>query len=238
MYTKANNSTNPNLILRDDLFCQYCGKKCKNLNSLKQHECRCKNNPNRLTTTNNLKNQGWAKGLCAETDERIRHSKNSRLNYYKDHPGTMTGKHHTAETKAIISEKAKGNTNWVNSLGKTGFGKRGYYKGIHCDSTYELAFIIYCLDHNINIKRCDLVFKYIYNNAEHKYYPDFIIDDNLIIEIKGFWQQKLDYKIEAVKKSGYDIKVCYHKDLEEIFKYIYEIYGKKDGKDIADLYDK
>ena len=35
-------------IIRDDLFCQYCGKQCKNLNSIKQHEKRCKNNPNRI----------------------------------------------------------------------------------------------------------------------------------------------------------------------------------------------
>ena len=46
MYKKENNKTNPNLILRDDLFCQYCGKPCKNLNALKQHEIRCKHNPN------------------------------------------------------------------------------------------------------------------------------------------------------------------------------------------------
>jgi len=30
------------------LVCQYCGKECKNLNSLKQHEIRCKNNPNKI----------------------------------------------------------------------------------------------------------------------------------------------------------------------------------------------
>lgn len=28
--------------------CKYCNKECKNLNSLKQHEIRCKNNPNRI----------------------------------------------------------------------------------------------------------------------------------------------------------------------------------------------
>lgn len=33
---------------KDDLFCQYCEKQCKNLNSLKQHEIRCKENPNKL----------------------------------------------------------------------------------------------------------------------------------------------------------------------------------------------
>lgn len=52
------------LQLRDDLFCQHCGKKCKNLNSLKQHEVRCPENANRRAynhlgeySTNNLKGQ-------------------------------------------------------------------------------------------------------------------------------------------------------------------------------------
>ena len=30
------------------LYCQYCEKECKNLNSLRQHEIRCKNNPNKI----------------------------------------------------------------------------------------------------------------------------------------------------------------------------------------------
>ena len=48
LYNKDNNAANKNLILRDDLFCKYCSKKCKNLNSLRQHEIRCKENPDRI----------------------------------------------------------------------------------------------------------------------------------------------------------------------------------------------
>ena len=29
------------------MYCQHCGKECKNLNSLKQHEIRCKENPDK-----------------------------------------------------------------------------------------------------------------------------------------------------------------------------------------------
>ena len=56
MYTKVNNLNNKNLILRDDLFCQYCNKQCYNLNSLKQHEIRCKRNPTAIDST--LSNRG------------------------------------------------------------------------------------------------------------------------------------------------------------------------------------
>lgn len=30
------------------VYCQYCGKECKSLNSLKQHEIRCNKNPNKI----------------------------------------------------------------------------------------------------------------------------------------------------------------------------------------------
>lgn len=33
--------------------CKYCNKECKNKNSLAQHECRCKDNPNRIVINGN-----------------------------------------------------------------------------------------------------------------------------------------------------------------------------------------
>jgi hypothetical protein len=30
------------------VYCKFCGKECKSINSLKQHERRCIKNPNRL----------------------------------------------------------------------------------------------------------------------------------------------------------------------------------------------
>ena len=32
---------------RDDLFCEFCGKQWRTLNSLNNHRCRCQNNPNK-----------------------------------------------------------------------------------------------------------------------------------------------------------------------------------------------
>ena len=39
-----------------EYICQYCGKKCKNLNSLRQHEIRCKENPNHIISCGNKGN--------------------------------------------------------------------------------------------------------------------------------------------------------------------------------------
>lgn len=51
--------------------------------------------------------------------------------------------------------------------------KSGNYKGIHCDSSWELAFLVYYLDHNLFIKRCDEIREYFYNGKKHKLYSRF-----------------------------------------------------------------
>lgn len=63
--------------------------------------------------------------------------------------------------------------------------KKFMYKGISFDSSWELIYYIYCLDHNISISRnTDKWFDYFYKDERHRYFPDFIVDDK-IIEIKG-----------------------------------------------------
>lgn len=104
-----------------------------------------------------------------------------------------------------------------------GFGKHGYYKGIYCDSTYELAYLIYCLDHNIDIKRCNETFEYEYEGKKHKYHPDFIVNGELI-EIKGYYTDLVDVKAESVDKP---YKILYKEDLQEVFKYVAKTYDKK-----------
>lgn len=58
------------------------------------------------------------------------------------------------------------------------------YNDIKFDSSWELYFWIYCIDHNINIKRAIETFDYYYDNKLHKYHPDFNID-GMLFEIKG-----------------------------------------------------
>ena len=64
-------------IDHDDLYCKYCGKLCKNRNSLAQHECRCDKNPNKIAT------KAWNKGATKETDSRVLTSKVAEANKQK-----------------------------------------------------------------------------------------------------------------------------------------------------------
>ena len=243
MYSKEHNKNNKFLELRDDLFCQFCNKQCTSLNSLKQHELRCKNNPNHLAFPHPIKDtfgdsRGWAKGLTKETDVRIAKQADNLKKKYADKSLHIwcEGKHIPEQTRAKIAETMRGNTNWINSLGKAGVGLKGTYKGIKCDSSFELAYVLYCFDQDKIIKRCTKTFEYFIDGKKHIYYPDFEVD-NTIVEIKGFWQQNLAEKVKAVENSGYQIKVYLPEDMEPIIRYIFDKYKAHSGKELASLYD-
>lgn len=112
-------------------------------------------------------------------------------------------------------------------------GKHGYYKGIWCDSTYELAYLIYCLDHNIDIKRCNESFEYELNGKKHTYHPDFIVDGN-IIEIKNYYREENDIKLNAISKEK---KILYYEDLIPCFEYVSKTYNKKYRKRWNNFYE-
>lgn len=207
--------------------CKFCGRTFYRKESFVAHEKRCKENPNRINF-----NTGWSKGLTAESDERVWKNAEMRKTFYKTHPYPFSGKTHTEESKQKISKKLIGNHN--NNLNTGGYGKKGCYKGIFCASSYELAFVIYCLDHNIPIKRCSTHYTYCYNEKTHQYYPDFEIDGT-IIEIKGYWKEVVDIKANSVTDKP--IKILYRDDLKDVFDYIEQTYGKTVDVNIQDLYE-
>lgn len=107
--------------------------------------------------------------------------------------------------------------------------RSGTYQGIHCDSSWELAFLIYCKDHNICIKRCKKSLQYVYENKIFRYYPDFEINDQLY-EIKGYENEK------AKEKHRQHPEVIYL-DKDKMQKYLTYVIDKY-GKNFITLYDQ
>ena len=104
------------------------------------------------------------------------------------------------------------------------WSKKGVYAGIKYDSTWELAYIIYNIDHNIPIARNNVAF--CYTNADKKsarYYPDFVVNGN-IVEIKGLVDQNTSLKA-AVMPVGY--RLLSKEDLVEVFDYVEQKYATK-----------
>jgi len=108
--------------------------------------------------------------------------------------------------------------------------KSGWYHGIHCDSSWELAFIIYNEEHGNNIKRCKEIRHYILEDKEREYHPDFIINNKDIYEIKGIKSKNSDAK----QKYNPDIKFLYKKDMKLYLDYVINKYGNN----FINLYDK
>lgn len=151
------------------------------------------------------------------------------INYKNRHRITCSNK---CKLK-YISRKNKGKCGgYIPGSGNLFFHK-GYYKGIYCDSTWELVYVVYNIDHNIPFKRCERVYEYEYNGKKHKYYPDFELDDGTIIEIKGYDNGTTEAKINSVKDRP--IKVLYKDDLKYAFNYVKDNY---EYKNLKDLYEK
>jgi hypothetical protein len=109
-------------------------------------------------------------------------------------------------------------------------GKCGTYMGYHCDSSYELAWVIYQLEHNLPFQRNKEGFNYVYFGINHTYYPDFILPDKSYVEIKNFKSELTDAKI---KHFPHKIVVLYKEEIKEkILPYVISKYGKN----FTDLY--
>lgn len=110
---------------------------------------------------------------------------------------------------------------------KTNF-KTGFYKGIYYNSGYELAFLLKSEseDNFDKVKRpyFFILYKDKKGIARH-YYPDFIFDDNILIEVKGYgpWVDldNLSLKNKAAKKwckeNGFEFRVVEKQDLQSYY---------------------
>ena len=222
-------------------ICEYCGKECKNNNSLFNHQKWCIANPTRLQNPSTGK-PAWNSGLTSKDDSRIL-SGNELKKYILDgikkakengtfvNTGKAATKEKELERKRKISEtmKKKGCGGYRPGSGR---GKKGHYKGFYCDSTYELVYIIYNLDHKIKFQRCTKYYLYKLNNKICKYYPDFELEDGTLIEIKGYHTELVDLKTQAVKDK--EIKVLFEKDLKYAFDWVKQNYSYKQ---LSDLYE-
>lgn len=78
------------------------------------------------------------------------------------------------------------------------------------------------IENNLNIRRCPLKLKYIFDNTEHIYIPDFETDEG-IIEIKG----RKDKKALEKEKQFPNIKVIDKDGIKPYLDYVITKYGNE-----------
>jgi hypothetical protein len=139
----------------------------------------------------------------------------------------------------IFSKKALANIDWTNGKDIEKFNKyihksigsgglKGEYKGLNYDSALELSYIMWCEDKGVKIKRYNLD-PIIYKDENKKsrvYIPDFIINEDTVVEIKGlglYYQKNYNrniLKIKNAKKHSYRYMIIFSND--EILKINYK----------------
>ena len=107
---------------------------------------------------------------------------------------------------------------------KSGTSKRGWYKGIFCGSSWELAWVIYQLDHGIAFTRNRESFQYEFGGKVRKYYPDFKVGDEYV-EIKGYKKPDVDAKVSQFPRDK-KLTMLYREQMQPIFDYVFPKYGK------------
>jgi len=111
-----------------------------------------------------------------------------------------------------------------------GRGKFGWYRGYWCDSSWELAWVIYSLEHEQPFIRNKEGFLYEFKGKNKKYYPDFQLPDGSYVEIKGYLSPEFERKKESFPCK---LQVLTLVEIKPILEYV----EKKYGKDFIKLYE-
>ena len=207
--------------------CLYCGKIILNKGSLASHTKVCASNPNRILRKRS-ENAGAKKGSIPWN----KNKKGLQNAWNKGIIGSTTGKGITPEKEAERIRKIKETSKKTNGGFRrgSGRGKKGWYRGYWCDSSWELAFVVYNIEHNIIFERNYVGYDYIFENEIHKFYPDFIID-GIFYEIKGYMTPQNKEKIESFE---HEIVLIDKKSIKKYIEYVVSKYGKN----FIDLYGK
>ena len=175
--------------IRDDLFCEFCGKQCKSLNSLNQHSTRCSQNPNRKDfnklgkySHQNFKGQTkLTNDVIARVSASLQESYESGrvVPYMKGKVGHFKGKHHSEETKQKLSVVGRHNAkNHINGWKAGNSAIPNKYEKYTADflSNHSISFEqeVRVLTHQRGAK-----------GVATYYQLDFLIDNKIDLELDG-----------------------------------------------------
>jgi len=131
-----------------------------------------------------------------------------------------------------MSFRTKGKTGGLRE--GSGISKSGYYNGFYCSSTWELAYISFLIDNDIEFKRNLERFPYVKKDGIKSFYnPDFIVGENFV-EIKG--PQDLNWK-EKLNAFPYKEKLIIIDPIDIVF-YLQKAFEKFNTKKLYEIYDE
>lgn len=217
-------------------ICKYCGKTCKNKNSLAQHEIRCKYNSNRIAIKSgfidynkkvkegvidkrytNQFTKAKELGLLQPIITEVTREKLGRTWRGKTLPTEMKEKISEGMQKAVRLYPDSYSSSNVN-----GRVKKVVYKNITLDSQWEVDFAIWLDENKIIWERPNKGFEYNYKDKKHIYYPDFYLPQlDIYVEVKGYKREKDEYKWKSLN----NLIVLLSKDIKKIKDRTFDLLG-------------
>lgn len=173
-------------------ICKFCGKECKNNNSLLNHERLCKENPNRQISYFIVLNRKRSEGLIKSENQ---YTKAKRLNLEKPKVSeafskSWLGKCHTEEQKKKISDSMKKAhlEGRAHNIGESRWNNK---------PSYPEQWFMQVIENEFNNK--NYIREYYFN----KYSLDFAWPDiKKCIEIDGEQHERFeDYKQRDIQKD-------------------------------------
>jgi hypothetical protein len=191
------------------MLCSFCGRQCKNKNSLRNHERLCKENPNRQQPNFNL--QEYKKRVAdGEIRGENQHTKAHRLGEkYTVSDETRkkltiagTGRKHNSRTKEKLSVIR---SKFLEEIGGGGFTSIKHYEVKNSSGvlfkvrgTWEKYLAEWLTENKINwVRRTYL--SYTEEGVKKTYTPDFFLPErNIYLEVKGYYSEKDKQKMKQV----------------------------------------
>lgn len=199
--------------------CKWCDREfARNCNVVTHEKYYCSKNPD------SVKIAPWNKGETKETNESVKKYAEALKGKAPSNGGRASTKEGEELRKIKISDAMKKNPNAGGYREGSGRGKKGWFNGIYCDSSWELAFVYYHMINNIPIIRVSKTDfrEYLFEGRIRKYFPDFIVNDT-IYEIKGFQTPQSIAKSE----QNPDIKVLLLDEIKPYLDFVISKYGSK-----------
>jgi hypothetical protein len=219
--------------------CKYCERECKNFNSLRQHEIRCKENPDRILVKSNfieynkkiknrelkVSNQFIKSKLLGLEIPLV--SKETRKKISESNKGKKLSEEAKKKLSESMARAVKENPDSYsrnNVCGRTKLIETLDSLGNLTKVNGGWEFLVSEYLNAKGIKWTNKIkegFIYLWEGKERRYYPDFyLIDYGIYLEVKGYERERDLLKWETIKDRLIIIK---KKEIDLIKKGIYNI---------------
>jgi hypothetical protein len=184
-------------------ICESHNSKCTSLKKKNSEAIKMAHKEGRIPGWNDIENlnRGWSKGLTKDTDARVLKAAKSLKKRFEN--GELSNSRpHTEETKRIMSEKRtlylenSPHIKW--KILSNGIKVQGLWE-------YNVGEKLLKLGYDVSRNK-------IFYDSHRRYTPDFCIDENLYIEVKGWLSDRDIVKYTKVFKDNPNIKIYLIRD--------------------------